>query len=100
MIQIHYIGGKFCPFLHCDQCGEKIENYKQANATFDMADISGPDEESILVRHVHKGTCDGRRDRYWVPLEEHLLSLVYNSGLQSCRFQAVMRETCAERRKP
>lgn len=90
MIRIHYENEMFCPFVHCDGCGGRIENYRLAIATFDLS----PDQnESINVRHLHK-RCDDRRDPFWAPLEDHLLCLAYNSGVQSRDLKRAMRETC------
>jgi hypothetical protein len=90
MIQIHHENGMFCPYFHCDVCGRKIDDFRKANAIFDFPPGQN---ESVLIRHVHK-VCDGGSEPYWVPLDEHLLSLLYNSGLKSREFKRIMRETC------
>jgi hypothetical protein len=91
MIQVQYKDGYFCPLVLCDHCGQQIADYKKANATWD---------ESGVVRHVHKGVCDGwpaRGQAYWCPLEEHLFSLLYNTGAKTRRFKAAFDEVCAWR---
>jgi hypothetical protein len=95
MIQMTYIDGMCCPFIHCDHCGRKIEDYRKAIAVF-----GAPPEGDMsnAVRHVHKA-CDyerpdPRREPLWQPLHEHLLALVYNTGLQSRQFKALVRQTC------
>ena len=95
MIQMSYIDGMNCPFIHCDQCGRKIEDYRQAIAVFRFP--TGEDV-SNTVRHIHKA-CDyeprdPRREPLWQPLEEHLLALLYNTGLQSRQFKTLVRQTC------
>ncbi len=95
MIQMSYIGEMCCPFIHCDHCGRKIEDYRKAIAVFR---IPPEGDASIAVRHVHKGCdyklADPHREPLWQPLEEHLLALLYNSGLQSRQFKTLVRETC------
>ena len=73
--QMSYMNGMCCPFVHCDHCGRKIEDYSQAIAVFRT-----PPEGDVsnAVRHIHK-VCDYKqrnirlpRELLWQPLEEHL----------------------------
>ena len=52
MIQMTYIDGMCCPFIHCDHCGRKIEDYRKAIAVFG-APPEG-DMSNATVRHVHQ----------------------------------------------
>src|SRR6187431_1084712 len=72
MIEIRLIDRKYCPNLCCDHCGHDIDDSNNAMVTWD---------DSMRPRYLHKGRCDTRRDVYWCSLDEHLLAVASNVGV-------------------
>jgi len=96
MIQTHYVDGTLCPFIHCDHCGRKIEDYREAIAVFRFhamtrtrRPLCATSTRPAIASRAIQGV-----NRNWQPLEEHLLALLYNTGLQSRQFKSLVRQTC------
>jgi len=69
-------GGKCCPMLTCDSCGEPIENLKLAVAQF----APTVDGATSNVRIYHRGKCDSRKG-HWQPLSNYIPWLLRNHNL-------------------
>ena len=56
MIEIHNEGGRNCPMMVCDMCGERLVNARAAAVVFENFTTPGA---KVSVLHVHKGNIDG-----------------------------------------
>jgi hypothetical protein len=86
MIRIERHDGRACPFLYCDQCGEKIRDTGAAVAAWRAW--------GATVSIVHKGACLDRYEREWCEepselcteeLDAHLYYLARNHGVEAKR---------------
>lgn len=75
-LAIIHRGGKSCPVLTCDSCGELIENLELAIAQF----APTTDGATSDVHIYHKGKCDPRRG-YWQQLSNYIPWLIWNHNL-------------------
>jgi len=75
-LAIIHRGGKSCPVLTCDSCGEHIENLQLAIAQY----ASTPDGEISDVHIYHKGKCDQQKG-FWQPLSKYIPWLIWNHNL-------------------
>jgi hypothetical protein len=72
MIRLEQIDGRACPVFICDECGERIRDFKMAIVVWD---------NSNQFRHLHKITCDHDKSLRWCELGEHLRHLLFNVGM-------------------
>jgi len=86
MIRIERHDGRACPFLYCDQCGEKIRDTGAAVAAWRAW--------GGLVSVLHKGQCLAQFEREWCEepwelcteeLDAHLYYLANNHGVKAER---------------
>lgn len=69
-------GGKSCPVLTCDSCGEPIEDLQLGIAQFSPT----PNRATTEVHLYHKGKCD-IWNGYWQPLSNYIPWLIWNHNL-------------------
>ena len=77
MIVIAIENGKLCPVVTCDNCGERIADYRMGNVVFD---------DGAHLFFVHRRDCDHalnpeRRLRTWMGLGDFLANLCRNAQM-------------------
>jgi hypothetical protein len=85
MIRLEHINGRTYPFIVCDECGERIRDFKMAIVGWDSLN---------QFHHFHKVTCDRNLPRT-VELGTHLIHLLHNVGLNEAEIESLselMRE--------
>lgn len=80
------------PVLVCDECGERIENIREANVLWDAELLSDAEPMSAFLV-AHKGTCTKLLDREagkqlsWNEGSLFIFQLVSNVGLTAADFE-------------
>lgn len=82
----------FYPVVFCDQCGQRIENYRKMNVVFssdEMFDENGNTEMGAHLHFTHKGVCDRtfemrhmKGDYAWEEGRQFLEHLLHNVGFK------------------
>lgn len=87
MIQIECIGGRACPVISCDDCGQRITDATMAGVVWPLGgrrELLKWDDGVVFPRFLCKtGDCLARCDWPWGELDVWLVQLVHNLGLST-----------------